>query len=199
MLRDCRGGWRKTRNITAKPRKQTSVLAWDSNTPRAHAPPERPPSSRRVGARVVGEGGGLEGSKREPMDEKVASRRWSRGGGVAARATRSSASLCMRERNLRVRARTDFIGAAHPRAVRTGDRVSRRPARIWSTSDPPNGYKDTTRERHDVRQIAPLSVFYGVFMFFRRSPRSPNTTRTRCPRFDDRRGHPRQRKGLRVP
>ena len=111
------------------------------------------------------------------MDEKVACRRWSRGGGVAARATRSSASLFMRVRNLRVCARTDFIGAAHPRAVRTGDRVSRRPARIRSTSDPPNGYKDTTRERHDVRQIAPLSFFFGVFMFSRRTPRSPRGTR----------------------
>ena len=127
------------------------------------------------------------------MDEKVASRRWSRGGGVAARATRSSASLFMRERNLRVCARTDFIGAAHPRAVRTGDRVSRRPARIWSTSDPPNGYKDTTRERHDVRQIAPLSVFFWRFHVFQTNTAfaSRNTTRTRCPRFDDRRGHPR--------
>ena len=83
------------------------------------------------------------------MDEKVASRRWARGGGVAARATRSSASLFVRERILRVFARTDNIGAAHPRAIRTRDRVSRRPARTESNYDPPNGYTDTAREDQD--------------------------------------------------
>jgi hypothetical protein len=81
------------------------------------------------------------------------------------------------ERNLRVFARADNIGAAHPRAVRTGDRVSRRPARTESNYEPPNGYTNTTRERQDARKMAPVSVFFDVFMFSRRSPRSPRGTR----------------------
>ena len=98
------------------------------------------------------------------MDEKVASRRWSRGSSVAARATRSSAFLFVMERNLRVFANADNIGAAHPRAVRTGDRVSRRPARTESNGDPPNGYTDTTRER----QHAPKFVSISIFLFLSR-------------------------------
>ena len=103
------------------------------------------------------------------MDEKVASRRWSRGSSVAARATRSSAFLFVMDRNMQVFANADNIGAAHPRAVRTGDRVSRRPARTESNGDPPNGYTDTTRERQDAQKMAPVCVFFDVFMFSRRA------------------------------
>ena len=93
----------------------------------------------------------------------------SSGSSVAARATRSSAFLFVMDRNMQVSACADNIGAAHPRAVRTGDRVSRRPARTESNSNPPNGYTDTTRERQDAQKMAPVCVFFDVFMFSRRA------------------------------
>ena len=101
----------------------------------------------------------------------------SSGSSVAARATRSSAFLFVMDRNMQVFANADNIGAAHPRAVRTGDRVSRRLARTESNYDPPNGHTDTTRERQDARKMAPVCVFFDVFMFSRRPPRSPRGTR----------------------
>ena len=107
------------------------------------------------------------------MDEKVASRRWSRGSSVAARATCSSAFLFVMDRKMQVSARGDNIGAAYPRAIRNGEHVARRPTCTEGQSEYPEGDSDTTRALQDRRQLATVSVFWTFFLVPRRMPPSP--------------------------